>query len=279
MGYHLDKFIPKNVISGMVLARLNKQLVFASLVNFANANGLGKGDSYRVPGVGNITIGNYTGADITVQDLADTGTDIAINQAKYFAFYLDKVDNYESAMNVLPMYVDRGAYGLANAVDQFIAGGITADAKVVTGGTLDETNVLDWVTSIKVEMDKANVPQTGRWLVVPPAVAGAIAKTNIEGSATTLESARTTGYVQTYLGFSIYMSNNLTSGATSASNMAVAGVPAGYQYVQSLSDMEFMDAEKRFASLSKGLLVYGGAPLLGASNVNGEIALFKSDVA
>jgi len=277
MAFHLDKFIPKNVITGMVLAKLDKSLVFSSLVDYVSADGLKRGDSYRVPGVGSITIGDYTGADITVQDIADVNVDIPIDQAKYFAFYLDKVDNYESAMNVLPMYVDRGAYGLAESVDTYIASQITADAAPITGGTIDESNVLDWIASIKVKMDGNNVPQEGRWLVVPPAVAGAIAKTNIETASTTLEEARKTGFVQRYLGFDIFMSNNLVPG--SVGSEALAGVNGGFQFVQALSDIEFLDAEKRFASMSKGLLVYGGKALLGTSNPNLEIALFRSDVA
>lgn len=277
MAFHLDKFVPKNVITGMVLAKLDKSLVFSGLVNYANADGLKRGDSYRIPGVGSITIGDYAGTDITVQDIADVNVDIPIDQAKYFAFYLDKVDNYESAMNVLPMYVDRGAYGLASSVDNYIAQSIVAEATAVTGGTIDATNVLDWVASIKVAMDTANVPQEGRWLVVPPNVAGAIAKTNIETASTTLEQARLTGFVQRYLGFDIFMSNNLVDGTVGKE--AVAGVPSAYQFIQSISDIEFMDAEKRFASLSKGLLVYGGDAVLGTSNPNSEVALFKSDVA
>ena len=69
---------------------LNKQLVFGAL---ANRNYEGKienmGSSVRVPSIGSVTVGDYTGADITFQE--DTGAyqTININKAKYFALKME----------------------------------------------------------------------------------------------------------------------------------------------------------------------------------------------
>ena len=265
MGYHITEFIPTNVVTAMMVDELRESLVFEGLVRTSTPANIGVGSSYKIPGVGAITVGDYTGADITVQDLSATDVSLSVDQAKYFAFYLDKVDSEQAAKDVLPVYVDKASYELANTLDTYVASTLATNAGLTNTGmgtavsavAIDETTVLDWAGEIKEALDTANVPQEGRYLVVPPYVAAAIAKTNIEKSSTTLESARMKGWVNEYLGMNIFMSNNLPLNSTKTT--CVAGVQTAADLVLSVNDLMFMDAEKRFASLSKGLSVYGAA--------------------
>jgi len=276
MSFHLDKFIPKNVITAKVILELRKAQTFRQLVNVHTPTQLGRGDSYRVPGVGDITVGTYAGTDISIQDLADINSDIAINQAKYYAFYLDMVDNAQAAQTILPLYSSRAAYKLADAADAFIATTMTSGATVVnaTPQDVDDTNVADVILAIKTKMDEANVPLAGRYLVVPPFMDAAIAKANIMAIQAS-EQARGNGFITRFLGFDIYTSNNLVNGANVApkpqARFVVAGIMDAFDFVDCLNEVIFMDSEKRFASLSKGLHVYGG-------KVTQAAAIYKQDV-
>ena len=261
MAFHLSDFVPANVVTALVITQLREQQVMRNLVRNSNKANVGPGASYKVPGVGSITIGTYAGTDITTQALTDTSVTVTINQHKYFAFYADEVDTEQAAYDVLPLYIEEATHTLANSADSYIASVAASGASLsVSGVGITESNVSDWVADIKKTMDEANVPQAGRWLVVPPHVAASVALSNIETASTTDERARLEGFVQRYLGFDMYMSNNLdatvpSSGVVGAN--AIAGIPNAIDFIDSVNSVSMQPAEKRFATQVKGLHVYG----------------------
>ena len=97
MAFALSNFVPTNVVTGLMIENLRKNLVFGNLVTTSTPASLGMGSSYKIPGVGAITVRDYAGSAITVEEMADIGATITIDQAKYFAFNADYVDNAEAA--------------------------------------------------------------------------------------------------------------------------------------------------------------------------------------
>jgi len=273
MAFSLDKFVPENVVTAFLIASIRKAQVFAGLVRVHDGVAVKPGESFRVPGVGSITVGTYAGTtDISVQALSDTGVDISIDQLKYYAFYLDKVDDEQAAQSVLGAYVNQATYALSDTADTYLASTMQAGAGVaVTGGAVTKSNVIDWIGSMKQGLDESNCPSVDRWLVVTPAIASALAIANVVTSTTTSEEARSTGFVQRAMDFDVYMSNNLPV-AASGTHACIAGVPSSTDYLNQIQSVEFTDAEKRFASISKGLHVYGAAVTqsgyLAYSNIN-----------
>jgi len=214
----LVQFIPQNVVQALILDELRKKMVFGSLITIQTPAGLGRGGSYQIPGLGNIDIGDYAGTDIDTQSVDDIKKTLTVDQAKYFSFYYDKVDNAKAAYSVLSRFGEKGAYELANTLDAYIAdllGSEATNKETATLGTLalpvslTASNALDYVAEIKEVHDEQNIPQDGRFMVVPPFMASVIAQTNIETASTTSEAARSTGWISNYLGYNMYMSNNL----------------------------------------------------------------------
>ena len=214
----LVNFIPENVVQALILDELRKKMVFGSLITIQTPANLGRGGSYQIPGLGDINVGDYTGADITTQSVDDVKKTLTVDQAKYFSFYYDKVDDAKAAYSVLARFGEKGAYELANTLDAYIAdllGSEATNKETSDLGTLalpvslTASNALDYVAEFKEIQDEQNVPNEGRFMVVPPFMASVIAQTNIETASTTSEAARSTGWIQNYLGYNMYMSNNL----------------------------------------------------------------------
>jgi hypothetical protein len=269
MGFSLDKFIPQNKVTATMILSLQAQRVLNAVVIHKNVSTLGKSTSYQVPAIVDVTTGDYDGSDITWVDGTDTSKTITIDQSKYFATVVDKVDDAKAAENVLNLLAQSGVSALANAEDIFLAdkmasqAGIT-DAAIGTDATplvVSDTNVTDYFATLKRLLDENNVPQSGRFAVVPPFVASAIATANIVVSSTTDEQARANGFVQNFLGFSIYMSNNLVKTNSVTAVKVLAGVKEATYEVDTLRDIEFTSIEKRFANGAKGLHVYGAEVL------------------
>lgn len=98
--------------------------------------------SVKILGVGEPTIGDYTGADIVIEEMSDRGQILTIDQAKYFAFYVDDINQAQSVPGLAEKYQEKAVHGLAVARDTYVANLIknacyklTTDTTVVSGTT------------------------------------------------------------------------------------------------------------------------------------------------
>lgn len=99
--------------------------------------------SVKILGVGEPTIGAYNGTqDILIEDMSDKGQILTIDQANYFAFYVDDIDQAQSVPGLKEKYQEKAVHGLAVARDTYVANLIknscyklTTDTTVVSGTT------------------------------------------------------------------------------------------------------------------------------------------------
>lgn len=235
---------------------LNKQLVFGAL---ANRNYEGKienmGSSVRVPSIGSVTVGDYTGADITFQE--DTGAyqTININKAKYFALKMDDVDKAQAISGVIEALTDQAIYEMADVVDTELAK-LYAKCKSKVAGVIGTDKVSDKIIDLAVKMDEDNVPTANRWLVISPEIYGQL----IKEVPTISKGENTLGINQSYFigswgGFTIYKSNNVQR--TAKKYHCMAGVSAGLTLAMQINKMEAGRFEKSFGEYVKGLQLFG----------------------
>lgn len=235
---------------------LNKQLVFGAL---ANRNYEGKienmGSSVRVPSIGSVTVGDYTGADITFQE--DTGAyqTININKAKYFALKMDDVDKAQAIPGVIEALTDQAIYEMADVVDIELAK-LYAKCKSKVAGVIGTDKVSDKIIDLAVKMDEDNVPTANRWLVISPEIYGQL----IKEVPTISKGENTLGINQSYFigswgGFTIYKSNNVQR--TAKKYHCMAGISAGLTLAMQINKMEAGRFEKSFGEYVKGLQLFG----------------------
>ncbi len=214
----ITNFQPE-IWAAQLLSVLDKSLVYAgpSVVNrdyegeIANA-----GDTVHITSIGDPTIGTYTkDTDITVQVLTDADRALLVDQQKYFAFEVDDIDKrqVQNAGGLMSEAAYRAGFGLADVADRFLVGkmisGATNSIGVVDATTA--TNVYDkLIVPAGVKLNQANVPQTGRFMVIDPASYGQLLldsrfiKVNEAGASDALRN----GIVGRAGGFDIAMSNN-----------------------------------------------------------------------
>ena len=267
----LTTFIPE-LWNARLLNALDKAHVFAGLVNRDYEGEIKKqGDTVHINTIGEVTIGTYTkDTDFSSGPQALTATDstLVINQAKYFNFAVDDIDTAQAAGDIMDKAMQRAAYGLADAADKYLADQLAAAITTANGNQVGTTavaltkeNVYENIVKMKTILDKANVPTTGRWLVVPPEMVALILQDDrfVKTGGTMAEDTLANGWVARAVGFDIYESNNCNS--TTASSTTTYTVTAGDEgactYAEQISDTEAYRPEKRFADAVKGLHLYG----------------------
>ena len=191
--------------------------------------------SVKILGVGEPTIGTYTGADITIQAMDDKGQAMTIDQARYFAFYVDDVDKAQSVP------------GLAVARDSYVAN-LIAGATNKTTVTMDAEGFKKGVDDAIVELRERNFDEEGVIEITPAAYN--LFKNHLITLSTNNPEYIKKGIVGMYDGFEVVMSNNLKTPGCVRGKKAIA-------FAGQINEVEACRAEKRFADIVKGLDTFG----------------------
>ena len=266
-------FIPK-LWSARLLYALEKSHVATNLVN-RNYEGViaNQGDTVHINSIGAITVKDYTkNTDIAAPDaLTTTDQSLVIDQCKYFNFQVDDVDKVQAAGDLIDTAMGRAAYALADVSDAFllktIANGVASANKIGAKATLTAltaSNVYENIVKMRTLLDKANVPTTGRTIVVPPEVYALLLLDDrfAKSGSDSGQNALLNGMVGRVAGFDVFMSNNCVSGADGGSGstayfVITAQVASATTYAEQIIKTEGYRMESRFADGVKGLHVYG----------------------
>lgn len=262
-------FIP-TVWASRLLSALEKSLVYgqAGVVNRDYEGEISAaGDTVKIGSIGDPTIGTYTkDTDITAQALTDAEQTLLINQSKYFNFIVDDMDKAQQNVNSMDEAMTRAAYKLRDLADQFIAANyslvpsgnlVGSDGSPVAAGATSAA--YDHLVNLGVELDEANVPTEGRFVVVPPFFHGFLLKdTRFVGSGAAAADARLrNGQIGEAAGFTVLKSNNVPI-ASSTKYKIIAGHQMAFSYAEQINKVESYRKEKGFGDGVKGLHVYGG---------------------
>lgn len=262
----ITTFIPE-LWSARLMYALDKSHVAANLVNRDYEGTIRQqGDTVHINTIGAITVNDYT-RNTDIEDpeiLTTTDQTLEINQAKYFNFQIDDVDAAQAAGNMMDTAMGRAAYALNDVSDSYLLGLIAAGANSgnILGSSaavsLTADNVYNNIVDLRTVLDKANVPNTGRYIVIPPEVYGLLLKDDRFVKATDGGTANNTllnGNVGSAAGFTVYMSNNVPFSTDTWS--IPASVASSTTYAEQIVSTEAYRMEKRFADAVKGLHVYG----------------------
>lgn len=266
-------FIPE-LWNARLLYALEKAHVATNLVN-RNYEGeiRNHGDTVHINTIGAITVKSYTkNTDIDAPEtLTTTDQNLVIDQAKYFNFQVDDVDKVQAAGELVDTAMGRAAYALADVSDAYLLGVIAAGA--AAGNTIGSaaapvaitaSNVYENIVKLKTKLDKANVPNTGRTIVVPPDVHSLLLLDDrfAKSTATAGQEALINGLVGRIAGFDVYMSNNVKTGTGTDTGKTpyfeiTAQITDATTYAEQVIKTEAYRMESRFADAVKGLHVYG----------------------
>ena len=269
----ITTFIPE-LWSARLLYALENSHVATNLVN-RNYEGViaNQGDTVHINSIGAVTVKDYTrNSNIADPEVLTTSDQtLEIDQAKYFNFQVDDVDKAQISGEIIDTAMGRSAYALADVSDAFllktIANGVASANKIGAKANLTAltaSNVYENIVKMRTLLDKANVPTTGRTIVVPPEVYALLLLDDrfAKSGSDSGQNALLNGMVGRVAGFDVFMSNNCMSGADGGSGstpyfVITAQVAAATTYAEQIIKTEAYRMEKRFADAVKGLHVYG----------------------
>ena len=210
--------------------------------------------SVKILGVGEPTIGAYDGTkDISIEDMSDKGQILTIDQANYFAFYVDDIDQAQSVPGLKEKYQEKAVHGLAVARDTYVANLIKAGTNVTTATALTEAAVKTAIDAGIVALRERNFDEDGV-IEITPAVYNVFKNCLITLSTNNPELIRK-GVVGVYDQFDVIMSNNMAKDTTHA-YCDIRGKKA-IAFAGQINEVEALRAEKRFKDIVRGLDTFG----------------------
>ncbi len=256
----ISNFIP-TVWSETLAKELDKQYIAVRNCNRLFEGEIkNAGDRVKINSIGTVKVFDYTkNSDMnSPQTLDDSSVMLTIDRAKAFNFQVDDVDKTQANVNLLRAAMSEAASAIADEADSYIYGlygDVSSDNTIkITGATYED--VVDLLISAREKLLLSNVnSNTPTVLEVSPAVAAIILKSKILQSTDNSESM-TNGYIGSFVGFDIYVSNNIRKDE-SGSFKCFARTRRAIAYADQVNFVEAYRPEKRFADALKGLHLYG----------------------
>jgi hypothetical protein len=308
-------FIPQ-IWSGKLVEKFYASTVLAAISNCDYEGEIKNfGDQVRIRTKPTITINPYA-ADgaLALQRPSGNVLDLFINQGYYFNTILDDVMEVQSDLNLLSMWSDDAAEQMKIQIDQevltYMFGtqdaankGSTAGKKsgninlgtngspltlVSTGATGGQVNILDCILRMGQTLDEQNIPETGRWVVMPAWAAAQLKNSDLRQAYLTGDavSVLRNGRLGMIDRFTLYISNLLPNSTTSiatasgtpetvalsvGNDVFYAGHAHGMTFASQVSKVETLRSEQTFGTVMRGLQVYGRQVLDGKALVQAVV--------
>ena len=267
----IQNFIP-TIWSARLLNHLDKSHVYLNLLNRDYEGEIKNfGDTVKINQVGDVSIKDYTkGTDIDApEDITGEQQELKIDQAKYFNFAVDDVDNAQTNPKLMDKAMQRAAYAMNDVVDAFAANllaiNVHADNAIGTNEAPivpTKADAYDYLVDLNTKLTEANGAKMGRWVVIPAFYHGLLLKDDrFVGNGTDYNQAILEGgEVGKAAGFTVYVSNNVPH-TEGTKYKVIAGTTEAGSYAEQILNTEAYRPEKRFSDAVKGLHTYGAKVL------------------
>jgi hypothetical protein len=291
-GYHVSpgrpdysgNFIPE-IWSGKLIENFYDSTVLAAISNTDYEGEIrNQGDTVNIRTTPNITIRPYVkGQNLVVENPDKPKLQLVIDKGEYFACVEDDIDRVQSDVKLMDMWSKDASEQMKIRVDQrvltdmlpdinalnkgttagaqsaaFNLGTTAAPVTVTKDGAGGTASVVDFIVDIGTVLDEANVPESGRFLVIPARMAGLIKKSELKdaslsGEGTSIVRNGRLGMVDR---FTLYLSHNLKVDSGGKFNL-IAGTKMGLTFASQMTNMETLRAQSTFGDIVRGLQVYG----------------------
>lgn len=209
----------------------------------------------KILAVGEPRIGAYNATTgIEVENMTDTAQDLVIDQANYFAFYVDDIDQAQSIPGLAEEFQRKAVHGLAVKRDTYVAQLIKSVTENVTTATEKTAEaVKNAIDEAIVALRERNFDEEGV-IEISPAVYNLFKNHLITLSTNNPEYIKK-GIVGVYDDFNVIMSNNMVKDDGHV-YCDVRGKKA-IAFAGQINKVEAMRVEKYFKDMVRGLDTFG----------------------
>lgn len=202
---------------------------------------------------------------ITYEALGENTLELLVDKAKSYAFKVDDVLGAQSDIALINEATQDAAEKMKIAIDTEVLAGMatsaTSSLNVTDVGSytaVTKDNILELILAAGQKLDELNVPETGRFIVLPPSAITALKSSDLKDAslAGDSQSILRNGRVGQVDRFTVYSSNLLPANSASE-KIAVAGTKAFMSFASQFVKTETIRLESQFGDGVRGLQVYG----------------------
>lgn len=275
---YAGNFIPE-IWSGKLIENFYDATVLAAISNTDYEGEIkAHGDTVNIRTTPSVTIKTYIkGQNLSVENPDKPKIQLLIDKGDYFACVEDDIDKVQSDIKLMDMWSKDASEQMKIKIDQRVltdmlvdisalnkgatAGRLTAAYNLGTTGApraVTKTDILEMIVDVGSVLDEANVPENGRFLVIPARAAGLIKKSDLKDASLTGDgtSVLRNGRLGMIDRFTLYTSHNLQLQSGGKFSL-VAGQKMGFTFASQMTNMETLRSESTFGDIVRGLQVYG----------------------
>lgn len=226
------------------------------VANVATRTELGYGDVINKQYFNSVTAAAYSpGTDVSLDDLDFVTDQLTINRKFYTASYIDNIEQLQANVDIQRSLLEDATYQLRNIIDGEILGNITAGTTAggaqlnygefgiaasyhlnsVSAGTGEVVNIFANATKMLLNQNCENF---GDWIaILNPRLANKLAIKSTGLGFNFADAALRNGYVGDFMGFQIYVSNNLPT--TAATGYGPSGWHTSFTGIADVYDVYF----------------------------------------
>jgi hypothetical protein len=258
MAYNNEAF--DRVVRGAILRVLQPQLVTDAIVNRDLVRGSFEepDDTVTVVANGELQVNDYNGTFGSLQELTGESRQITADHRKSFRFKVGSGDTAAQVATAISQ--QQGIAKLLRAAQKYVlAMADDAGLSLSSNFSRGSDDINDAVTEVAIELDEADVPENGRWLVLPPTEFHAI-KDDLETRDTALGDnvIRGPGFGGVYKGFSVFRTSEKNFYAPSNLVHGMAGYTGSIAYQDALLNIRRNPSTEFSGDQVDGLHVGGG---------------------
>lgn len=275
-----SKFIPE-IWSGKILVKFYASTCLTEVTNSDwEGEVKAQGDKVYIRTIPDITIRDYEkGQSLQTETPQSAPITLTVDKAKYFAVIVDDIDKVQMDVKLIDMYTGDAAQKMKITIEKQVFGTVYADIPSTNKGTaagaesgsinlgteaapvtITAANALDKILDCGNVLDEKNIPDAGRFIIIPPWFARHLKASDLKQAYMTGDSVSPirNGKLGEIDRFSIYVNNNLTK-ITSGGNKwhVLAGTRDGISWASQLTDVETIRSTTTFGNIVRGLNVYG----------------------
>lgn len=278
-------FIP-TIWSSKLVDKFYDATVLAAIANTDYEGEIQKyGDQVNVRTRPDVTIRDYSpDQNLEVERPSSDMVSLLIDQGHYFNTILDDVYGTQSDIDLMNIWAEDASEQMKIRVDRNVLASLPVSAAAVNRGLTagrisgdinlgtnaapvavakNDVNGSRSVTDIIVDMgqvlDEQNVPEAGRFLLIPSWFSSMVKKSELRDASLTGDgtSMLRNGRLGMIDRFTLYSSNLLPAPGTAGNHWLIAGNQMGATFAAQMTQMETLRSESTFGDLMRGLMVYG----------------------
>jgi hypothetical protein len=217
---------------------------------------------------------------------------LLIDQGHYFNTILDDVYRTQSDLDMMNLWAEDASEQMKIKVDTNVlaafptipvaenkgtaAGRISGDINLgatTTPVSVTKADIIDFILDMGQVLDEQNVPENGRFCVLPSWASSMLKKSELRDASLTGDgtSVLRNGRIGGIDRFTLYTSNLLPNPGQAGEHYILAGSKAGLTFAAQMTEMETLRSEQTFGELMRGLMVYGFGGIKGEAVAAGIV--------